>query len=343
MTTLQGVQANRTDFAKGKVDPKVTSATLTSENMKKATPILKELVATAMKYHGFLTALAETGQQLNKQLEALSKCYEGDSATSVQKIATAHRNLDLGRTKIAEEFMSKVIVPVGAHYPEEHKEVVKWQADYKKKRTNSLSTIRKYEDKAKKTQKKAIKNPALMDPILASLEESVKSHDALLGESLKEVRLMERKRVCSFVSGWADVVDAEAQAFGTCRDDFTNSKEALRSFSRDSSNIGNAESVIRDSKPNLDQLTNARQTGYYDPTQMANLQDYLRQESVANLQDLNVDSPPPPGDYPGSGGTYRNSAPPPPGGGPPGPPGRNTQSRALPEPPPDEEAYEYEY
>eukprot|EP01088_Endostelium_zonatum_P021933 TRINITY_DN8977_c0_g1_i1.p1 TRINITY_DN8977_c0_g1~~TRINITY_DN8977_c0_g1_i1.p1 ORF type:complete len:354 (-),score=99.82 TRINITY_DN8977_c0_g1_i1:96-1118(-) len=340
MTTLQGVQANRTDFAKGKVDPKVTSATTTSENMKKATPILKELVACALKYHGILTALAETGQQLNKHLEALSKCYEGDSAAAVQKIATTHRNLDLGRSKVAEEFMSKVIVPVGAHFPDEHKEVVKWQADYKKKRTNSLSTIRKYEDKAKKTQKKAIKNPALMDPILASLEESVKSHDALLGESLKEIRLMERKRVCSFVSGWADVVEVEAQAYATCRDDFNNNKEALRSFSRDSTNIGNADAVIRDSRPNLEQLSNARQTGYYDPAQMANLQDYLRQESVANLHDL--DSPPPPGDYPGgSGGTYRASAPPPPGAGPPPPGGRN--SRALPEPPPDEAAYEYEY
>jgi len=277
---------------------------------KKATPLLRDLVNITTKYHGLLTALATTGQQMGHVLEALSKCYEGDAAAAVGKIGQVHKQLDTGMAKIAEEIMSNVIVPVGAHYGDEFKSAMNWGKESKKKRANSLAIIKKHEERAKKMQKKAARNPQIMEPILQNLEESITAHDKLLGDSLKEIRGLERGRVCSLVDGWVNVIGVECEVLGISWDDLNNCKDGLKRFASDTSNYGDADVVIQDSRPNstMEQLKEARRTGYYDSNQMAYLQDSLRMSSL-HLNEM-------------AGGSPSDGAPPIPGRGAPPLPGR---------------------
>jgi len=304
MTSLTSIQAQRTDYEKGKTDPKVSKANQSFEAMKKETPLLKEFVALATKYHSLLSALASTGQQMGSVLEKIAQCHEGDSQSAIMKVAEVHKQLDSGRNQMAEELMSKVIVPIGARSPEEFKEAMNWQKEYKKRRANSLSNIKKLENRAKSSQKKARKNPQIMEPILQSLEESINSHDKLLGDGLREIRTLERRRCCSLVEGWVDVIDVETEVLGICWDDLNNAKDKLRAFSGDKTNIGDADKVINDSRPNktVEQIREARKTGYYDANQMAYLQDTLRM-STLDIQGMASGTPglPPRGGPPSNG------------------------------------------
>jgi len=133
-----------------------------------------------------------------------------------------------------------------------------------------------------------------MEPILQNLEESISSHDKLLGDMLKEIRVLERRRVCSLVDGWVDVIEVECEVLGISWDDLNNCKDGLRRFSSDTTNYGDADSVIQESRPNgtMEQLKEARRTGYYDSNQMAYLQDSLRMSSLHLNEMAGTNGPP---------------------------------------------------
>jgi len=109
----------------------------------------------------------------------------------------------------------------------------------------------------------------------------------MLAESLRDIKVKERKRCCGLIAGYVAVMDKESDVLGISWDEINSSKEALRAIAGDTDNVGDTEDVISKSKPKeIDQIREARKTGYYDATQMAYLQDTLRM-STLNIGDLN--------------------------------------------------------
>jgi len=111
MSTLDDLKKSISD-KKGAADPKVANTSATIENIKKETPLLKDLSNALTKYHSLLTALSQTGVVVTNILLKIADCHDGELNDSIKTIVDVHKGLEEGRQKMAEEIMSKVIVPI---------------------------------------------------------------------------------------------------------------------------------------------------------------------------------------------------------------------------------------
>lgn len=73
-------------------------------------------------------------------------------------------------------------------------EVINFEKSYKSKKSASLRNIKKWERESNKLNKKKNKDTAKIQSALTSLTESVEQHDQLLGEQLRAVSLIDRKK-----------------------------------------------------------------------------------------------------------------------------------------------------
>eukprot|EP01088_Endostelium_zonatum_P002057 TRINITY_DN1248_c0_g1_i1.p1 TRINITY_DN1248_c0_g1~~TRINITY_DN1248_c0_g1_i1.p1 ORF type:complete len:421 (-),score=96.64 TRINITY_DN1248_c0_g1_i1:42-1304(-) len=271
MASLTEINSIRTDFSKGKLDPKVSKTQEIIGDSRAMTAPLLNLQKNVIKYHALLVSLANVSSCLTADYAQLEHLYSGDLGDVMKDIKTLYQKNEERLQKVAERYMADVIVPLGTSVKEDDKEVAAFEKSYKKAREASLSTITKSETRAKKLAKKRkLDNTQLLDSELNTLSGYVAEHDKLLTKKLNEAECLHRSRYCKFLKGYYNVLSAEVDVWQANAEDHADIRDRKVKVLMDSSN--NAQDkhdrLIHESKENLgkamDAIEDVKTTGNFD-------------------------------------------------------------------------------
>jgi len=261
-------------------DDKVLATLRIISRLKESQTNYQEFVKAATRYQQQMIALSTAGKALTDVMMKMSEERGGELGDAIRKIADAQKQVDAKRTKLAQAVADQLVQPYeksGQGQLELDKsEVINFEKSYKSKKSASLRTIKKWERESNKLNKKKNKDTAKVHSALTSLTESVEQHDQLLGEQLRAVSLIDRKKYCFFIGQWNKVMDEEVDGMESGLKALQEHQGELDAIAKDSEKISNeTQDLILTSRPEraLSQLKNARETGYFTTLDLSEVEE----------------------------------------------------------------------
>jgi chaperonin cofactor prefoldin len=251
-------------------DPKLIATVRTVNMVKASNAIMPEFLKAVQKYHQQLHALNQTSQVLSDLMLKLADVESGDLSDSIRKISDTQKLIDAKRWKFATALQEALVQSYeksgGGQLDADKSDIATFEKTYKAQKSASMKNIKKFEKEFNKANKKKKKDEDKIKNLANTLEQSVESHDKLLGDELKKVEQLDRRRVCFFIKQWSKVLAEEAEGMEAGLVEIGKVKSELDQFTSDPDKVsGTTDNLIENSRPTktLDQLKKIRETGYY--------------------------------------------------------------------------------
>lgn len=254
----------------GENDPKVQQTRNIVAVVKASNVIMPDLLKAVQKYHQQLHALNQTSQVLSDFMLRLADVERGDLSDSIRKISDTQKLIDAKRWKFAVALHEAILMSYdksgGGQLETDKADIVNFEKSYKAQRVVSIKTVKRWEKEFNKVNKKKKKKEETIKSIATALEQSVEAHDKFLGEELRKVELLDRRRVCRFIRQWSKVLSEEADGMEAGLAEINRVKSELEYLANNPDQVsGDTDNIINSSRPikTLDQLKQIRETGYY--------------------------------------------------------------------------------
>ncbi|KAL6070373.1 F-BAR and double SH3 domains protein 2 [Balamuthia mandrillaris] len=305
MTTVRPgkdiLRPDRKDFKKGGTDPKAAIVFESLQNMREAKPVLLELMKSVAKYQQLLRLLNEVGLGIAELVSQLSTLHTGDLGEGIKTLSQHFETVEKKKEVYAERLQLDILdFWTPAKIENDYKDVINMEKQFKKQRQQSLSYIRKLEQKTNKAQRNK-KKPELYPQMIGTLTQAIQDHDKMLADSLREVIRVERKHLCKFLKQFHKVNIEEMDYHNVGMKSLEEKRLYLRELSGTEEAIPpEVEKLITESAPEtmLKKLHEAHQSGFYDMSYSYSTIESAPEEEEFNLepipQDLSDLPPPPP-------------------------------------------------
>jgi len=254
----------------GENDPKVQQTRNIIAVVKASNAIMPDLLKAVQKYHQQLHALNQTSQVLSDFMLRLADVERGDLSDSIRKISDTQKLIDAKRWKFAVALHEAILMSYdksgGGQLETDKADIVNFEKSYKAQKVVSIKTIKRWEKEFNKANKKKKKKEETIKSIATALEQSVEAHDQFLGEELRKVELLDRRRVCHFIRQWSKVLSEEADGMEAGLAEINRVKSELEYLANNPDQVsGDTDNIINSSRPTktLEQLKQIRETGYY--------------------------------------------------------------------------------
>ncbi|EGG21522.1 SH3 domain-containing protein [Cavenderia fasciculata] len=237
-----------------KTNPVTENTLKTINNLKVNTPpLFTEIIRAANKYQQQLTALSQAGSVLSDTIGRLTVHNAGEFGDGLRKLADTIRELELKREEVAKTMLNDFITPCKQAIENDQKEVLTFEKNFKKDRDNMRQEILKLEAKTRKAGKKT--TPEVLKQQITELNDKIKESDQLNSNKLKDVVLMERKKLATFLSQFNQFIDKDVELSNDTNAKFTNGLQCWRDLINAQSQLpSEVESLISKQERTLVQI-----------------------------------------------------------------------------------------
>jgi len=252
-----------------KFDPKVQKTLEVVSNLKALDPTMTEVVKATQKYVEYMSKVSEAAKSLADMLGILADQHGGDLGDGIRQVSDTLKQLEAKRWKFASAVGDKLVEPYlrGDQRRElAQAEVNNFARQYQGQRGASLKTIKRGETQCRKLAKKKKRDQNALDNALSDLSKSIESHDNMLADNLRQIIRIDRKRFCTYIQNWNEVMINQAEGFAEGSELIAEKLPVLQRLALTTDAIPESqETLIRESRPEtaLEQLRSARATGYY--------------------------------------------------------------------------------
>lgn len=191
-----------------KLDKKTEVIFRTVESLKLSAPIFKEFAEVAGNYKKASLKLSEEGKKMTDVMFKLAALQTSDIGEAISKLAEIHKNVELKRETMCRVLQDDLIAAITRGVKTEESDISQFEAGYKKSTATARAQIAKLEGASKKAAKKGAS--ALQESI-RELDTCVKEADKVKAEKLRAILLIERRKYCSYLAFWNQVLTAEIE------------------------------------------------------------------------------------------------------------------------------------
>eukprot|EP01132_Coremiostelium_polycephalum_P005929 gene5929-7381_t len=181
-----------------------------TENLKvNSPPLFSEVIRAANKYQQQCQALSQAGVVLADTINRLTIHNPGEFGDGFKKLADIIRELENKREEVTKALVNEFITPQKQAIENDQKDIITFEKNYKKDRDQMRQEILKLEAKTRKAGKKT--TPEVLKQQITELNDKIKESEQLNANKLRDVVLMERRKMGTFLSQFNQVIDKELE------------------------------------------------------------------------------------------------------------------------------------
>ncbi|GAM19803.1 hypothetical protein SAMD00019534_029780 [Acytostelium subglobosum LB1] len=198
--------------AKAKTNPVTENTLKTINNLKVNTPpLFTEIVRAANKYQQQCQALSQAGFVLADTINRLTIHNPGEFGDGIKRLSEVIREMETKREEVSRTLLSDLITPCKQAIDTDLKDVITFEKNFKRDKENMRQEILKLEARTRKAGKKT--TAEVLKQQITELNDKIKESEQLNSNKLKDVVLMERKKMATFLSQFNQFLDKELELY----------------------------------------------------------------------------------------------------------------------------------